>query len=109
MRPFPGPGGVVPVSIEGGQEPRWSHDEKELFYRDAIKGELMVVGIQTSPAFRVGMPQALFELRTAVWDVAPDGQRFLAVKKGETTARETKLRVVDNWFDELRRKVRTGK
>jgi hypothetical protein len=109
VRPFHGPGNVVSVSIEGGQEPRWPRDGRELFYRDAGKGELMVVAVQTSPALGVSKPRALFELRTPFWDVAPDGKRFLAVKGGETTAGETTLRVVDNWFDELRRKAPPGK
>jgi serine/threonine-protein kinase len=109
VRPFHGPGNVVSVSIEGGQEPRWPRDGRELFYRDAGKGQLMVVAVQTSPALGVSRPRALFAIRTPFWDVAPDGKRFLAVKEGGITADETKLRVVDNWFDELRRKVPTGK
>ena len=108
-RPFPGapsgPRGKTAVSIEGGQEPRWSHDGRELFYRDAGKSQLMVVDIQTSPTFRAGQPRALFELRTENWDVAPDGKRFLVVKFPETSADEAKMQVVVNWFEELRRKV----
>ena len=65
----------------------------------------MSVVIQTSPALRVGAPQSLFELRSESWDVAPDGQRFLVVKEPEATAGDTKLQVVDNWFEELRRKA----
>jgi serine/threonine-protein kinase len=108
IRPYPGPGTVISVSIEGGQEPRWSHDGKELFYRDAVKGQLMVVGIQANPALVVSAPRTLFELRTAVWDVAPDGKRFLATQEREASAGETKLRAVNNWFEELRRKAPAG-
>jgi len=108
-RPFPGPGGKTPISIEGGQEPRWPRDGRELFYRDAGKNQLMAVDIQTAPAFQAGQPHALFELRTVNWDVAPDGKRFLVVKEPEATASEAKMEAVVNWFDELRRRVPTGK
>jgi Tol biopolymer transport system component/predicted Ser/Thr protein kinase len=108
-RPFPGrpsgPGGKTSISIEGGQEPRWSRDGRELFYRDARKNQLMAVDIQTNPALRAGQPRALFELRTASWDVAPDGKRFLVVKEPETAAGEAKMQVVVNWFEELRQKA----
>jgi Tol biopolymer transport system component len=104
-RPFPGPGGKTPVSIEGGQEPRWSRDGRELFYRDPGKSQLMAVYIQTSPTFRAGQPHALFALGDVPWDAAPDGKRFLVVKFQETAAGEAKLQVVVNWFDELRQKA----
>ena len=33
VRPFPGPGGSWQISKEGGVEPIWSKDGKQLFYR----------------------------------------------------------------------------
>jgi serine/threonine-protein kinase len=108
-RPFPGPGGKTPISIEWGQEPRWSHDGRELFYRDPDKNQLMAVDIQTNPAFRAGQPHALFALGNVPWDVTPDGKRFLALKEPEAAASEAKMQAVVNWFDELRRKVPAGK
>ena len=104
-RPFPGPGGKTPISIEGGQEPRWSRDGRELFYRDPDKNQLMEVDVQTSPAFRAGQPHALFALGNVPWDVAPDGKRFLVVKEPEATASEAKLQAVVNWFEELLKKA----
>jgi eukaryotic-like serine/threonine-protein kinase len=104
-RPFPGPGGKTSISIEGGQEPRWSRDGPELFFRDRGKNQLTVVDIQSNPAFRAGSPRELFELRTANWDVAPDGKRFLVVKEAEATASEAKMEAVVNWFEELRQKT----
>jgi len=108
-RPFPGPGGKSSISIAGGQEPRWSRDGRELFYRDAGTNQLMAVDIQTNPAFRAGQPRALFELRTGNWDAAPDGKRFLVVKEPETAASEAKMQAVVNWFEELRQKSPAGK
>jgi serine/threonine-protein kinase len=105
VRPFPGPGGKTPISIEGGQEPRWSRDGRELFYRDPEKNQLMAVDIQPSPAFGAGPPRALFALGDVSWDVAPDGKRFLVVKEPEATASEAKMQAVVNWFEELRQKA----
>ena len=45
-RSFPGPGGKTSISIEGGQEARWSRDRRELFYRAAGRNRLMVVDIR---------------------------------------------------------------
>jgi Tol biopolymer transport system component/predicted Ser/Thr protein kinase len=109
VRPFPGPGGKTPISIEGGQEPRWSRDGRELLYRDPEKNQLMAVDIQTSPAFRAGQPHALFALGNVPWDVAPDGKRFLVVKEPEAAASEAKMQAVVNWFEELRQKAPANK
>lgn len=38
------------------------------------------------------------------YDVSPDGQRFLMVK-GDTQAAPRQLRLVVNWFEELKAKV----
>ena len=44
VRPFPGPGGpVIPVSTQGGTQPRWSRNGKELFYR--TENRMMVVDV----------------------------------------------------------------
>jgi eukaryotic-like serine/threonine-protein kinase len=105
VRPFPGPGGGVPISSGGGQKPAWSRDGRELFYRDPNKGQLMVAAMRTEPEFRAGRPQALFELHTPYWDVAPDGKRFLVVKNPETPAGGARMQFTENWFEELERRV----
>jgi serine/threonine-protein kinase len=115
VRPFPGPGGKVAISTQGGGSPRWSRSGRELFYQD-LKSRIMAVEVQASSAFRAGQPRALFELPSvkpagafgSVWDVAPDGKRFLVIKTPESQATGTKLQVVENWFEELRRRIPTG-
>ncbi len=111
MRPFPGPGGKVQISTEGGAEPQWSRDGKELFYR---KGEkMMAVAISAEPELAAGKPTLLFEGRylsglsagnpATNYDVAPDG-RFVMIRVEERTA-PTQLNLVLNWFEELKRLV----
>ena len=119
VTPYPGPGGKVPISNEGGTEPRWARNGRELFYRNGDK--MMAVDIQTAPAFRAGAPRLQFEghyyfAESAVgrygwsYDVAPDGKRFLMLKPAAgQSAQSGQLHVVVNWFEELRRRVPVGK
>jgi Tol biopolymer transport system component len=109
VQPFPGGGGKTPISIEGGEDPRWSRDGREIFYLDPAKNQVMAVDILAGPALRAGQPHALFEQRTQDWDVAPDGKRFLVRRVPQTEPDRAKLQVVVNWFEELRLKAPVGK
>jgi Tol biopolymer transport system component len=81
---FPGPGGRIQISNEGGAQARWRPDGKELFYISGDK-KLMSVSIDTSHGTLVaGVPRMLFQTRIIAprivlfqYAVAPDGQRFL--------------------------------
>ncbi len=88
VRPFPGPGATVMISVHGGAQPRWRADGKELFFI-ALDGRLMVVPI-TLPAGEgspeAGTPKALFMTKIggavqpaskAQYLVSDDGSRFL--------------------------------
>jgi Tol biopolymer transport system component len=114
VQAFPGPGGKWQISTEGGTEPAWNRNGHELFYRSGDK--MMAVDIATLPSFSVGKPKILFEGRydlapfpSTNYDVSPDGQRFLMVKPSEQEAAATQIIVVQNWFEELKQKVPTGK
>jgi serine/threonine-protein kinase len=111
VRPYPGPGGDTPISTDGGMEPVWNpskRDRLELFYRNGRK--MMVVDIVTQPTLAPGKPRLLFEghyngsFDSANYDVAPDGQRFLMLKPMDAPAM-TQINVVQNWFEELTRRV----
>ena len=78
VRPYLGPGGKWQISTEGGTQPVWSRDGRELFYRNGKK--MMVVDISTRTAFSTGKPKMLFEMETPApygaysdYDVSPDG------------------------------------
>ncbi len=114
VQPYPGPGGKWLISTEGGTEPVWNPNGRELFYRSGDK--MMAVEITTQQGFSAGNPRVLFEghyLPTPAtfpnYDVTPDGQRFLMVKASEQEAAATQINVVLNWFEELNRRVPTGK
>jgi eukaryotic-like serine/threonine-protein kinase len=114
VQPYPGPGGKWQISTEGGTEPVWNRNGRELFYRSGNK--MMAVDITTQPGFAAGKPRMLFEgqyvptpATSPNYDVSPDGQRFLMLKPSESTeAAPTQINVVLNWFEELKRRVPAG-
>jgi eukaryotic-like serine/threonine-protein kinase len=120
VQPFPGPGGKWQISNEGGEEPLWSRDGRELFYRQSYyqrENQAFVVDVQTGPVFSASKPRLLFTAQgysgmgpIRTWDISPDGHRFLVVKMEERKSRPvTELVLVQNWFEELKRLVPTGK
>ena len=112
VQPYPGPGGKRQISTDGGTEPVWNRNGRELFYRSGVK--MMAVEVTTRPAFSAGRPRRLFEGRYlasvfpligVAYDVSPDGQRFLMIKEVEQSPSATQVVVVQNWFEELKRLV----
>jgi len=88
-----------------------------LFYRNG--NAVMAVAVKTEPNFDiVGTPQSLFRgeylsqpgrlvnvaLQPYLWDVSPDGKRFLMMKEAGTTA-STRINIVLNWTEELKQRV----
>ena len=96
VQPYPGPGERHLISTNGGEQPAWGGNGRELFYvqrrgvRQPVR-KLMSVRIGTAPAFLAGTPETLFEsgdLQSAwgrSYDVAPDGRRFLLTLRKERT------------------------
>ena len=115
VRPFPDVNsGIWQISASGGQEPRWSHNNHELFYRNG--DAMMVVPIETEPTIKAGAPETLFRESFYSgwghdWDIHPDGDRFLMIKPAEPTEddasqkRPHEIIVVLNWFEYLKERV----
>jgi Tol biopolymer transport system component len=109
-QPFPGPGGKYQISTEGGADPVWNPNGRELFYRSGDK--MMAADVMTQPSFSTGKPRILFEGQylpgdvIPSYDISPDGQRFLMLKPSELVqAAPTQINVVLNWFEDLKRRV----
>jgi serine/threonine protein kinase/Tol biopolymer transport system component len=92
------------ISVKGGAQPIWRGDGKELFYL-ALDMKIMAVGVTSGNDLRVGDPTPLFELPYPVepfydlrniYDVTPDGQRFL-VKLPTAMPPPPSINVVLNW------------
>jgi serine/threonine-protein kinase len=115
VQPYPGPGGKWQISTDGGTEPVWNPNGRELFFRNSDK--MWAVDITTQPSFAAGKPRLLFQgpylpspATSSNYDVSLDGQRFLMVKPNEQEqTAPTQINVVLNWFEELKQKVPTGK
>ena len=115
VRPFPDLGeGKWQISTGGGQNPLWSHDGRELFYRAG--DSVFAVDVQTAePTFKYGKPKLLFQgAYIAIghgWDLSKDGKRFLMLKRAETTPSAAegprRINVVLNWLEELKQRVPT--
>jgi len=98
---FLSPGGKWQISSNGGKQPQWSHDGKELFYV-ATDQMLMAVAVHPGLSLDPGTPKQLFQFHGASdflggsYDVGADGQRFLvSALVGEQAS--PPLTVVINW------------
>jgi dipeptidyl aminopeptidase/acylaminoacyl peptidase len=102
VQPFPRTGGKSLVSINGGEQPTWRADGKELFFLGP-DSKMMVATIDTTREFEAGVPQALFSSTasnistTRQYAVSRDGRRFLVNARSEPAA-ATPLTVVVNWL-----------
>jgi Tol biopolymer transport system component len=90
VSPFAEPAARRQVSTDGGSEPVWSRDGRELYYRSGDR--LMRVDMSRGPV-DPGVPMTMFEGRfvsgtvtLANYDVAADGQSFFMVQEDVTPA-----------------------
>jgi serine/threonine-protein kinase len=112
VQPFPGPGPNRPVSTtDGGTDPVWSKDGRELFYRKDDR--IMVVSITPKGEFSPVRPQRLFEIRFDAgdngpnYDVSRDGKWFV-MPRGARGRIPGELHVVVNWFNEIMARTQTA-
>ena len=113
LRPFPNvEAGRWQVSTAGGDRPLWARNGRELFYVTA--GGLMTVPIEPTNAASMGKPGRLLDDRYffgalyfpgRTYDVSPDGKRFLMIKEAPEESSPSRLVVVLNWTEELKRRV----
>ena len=89
VRAFPTPGTRWRVSTDGGSDPRWRRDGKELFYQSTDR-TLLAADVKADISFTVSAPRALFKMPIAdrgarmtevsnasSYEPTGDGQRFL--------------------------------
>ena len=110
VQPFPDLGRKIRISVDGGKEPAWSRDGRELFYRH----ERVLYSVPFSAAGEAGRPTPLFSgdfwtgtnVRGTYYDVSLDGQHFVMIQSEPSEVRP-EIHVVLNWFEELKRLVPT--
>jgi Tol biopolymer transport system component len=97
--PVPGPGGRRQISSEGGEQPRWVRNGKEIVYRNGTK--MMSVPVQVRPDLQTGKPIELFDRKfdrgaaVNAYDVTPDGQTFVMTRSERNNP--TEIRIVIGW------------
>ena len=111
------PSGRWAVSTDGGTQPVWSRDGRELFFV-APGGGLMRVGVGPGETWNSTAPTILIRgpyrwsaqnVSGRLYDTTPDG-RFLFLKPESTAPRFVQPRsivVIPNWLTELQRLVPT--
>ena len=63
----------------------------------------MAVLVESADVFRMDLPQQLFKVNNAsdnmrMYDVMPDGQRFVVVQDVEDETPRKTITVVENWY-----------
>jgi serine/threonine-protein kinase len=112
---YPGPGKKITISTNGGTDPLWRHDGRQLYYR--LGDLMMVVDISYGRSLEVSKPRVLWRGNylagagsscgmagptSSNYDVTPDGERFLMIEDASPAAECERLRVVSNWSLELK-------
>ena len=113
-------GADVQVSRDGGEDPIWSADGRQLYFRSVSGRDVSSVPVSGTQHPSVGTPVLLFSgpfwggaTYGRMWDVAPDGRHFVFVRGPERSTRDgsgvlvgSELRVVLGWAAELERTMR---
>ena len=93
------PGGKWEISSDGGSVPRWRGDGRELFYLRPDRAIMAVEVDGKGSSFDVGRSEALFVAPASpfanIYDVAPDGKRFIVAFAPEEE--NLPLTLVLNW------------
>ena len=102
VRRFPDGCGKRQISANGGSQPSWRRDGKELFY---VEGDTLIsVAVATRPDFSIGGSQRLVKnpylAGFAGYVASVDGQRFLVAEPPGSVPAPV-IRVVENWFAEF--------
>jgi serine/threonine-protein kinase len=119
VRAFPDKGGKWQISSAGGSYPMWSRSGRELFF-ESLDNRIMVAGYTVQgDSFIPGKPRLWSEKTLANLvnasknvDLAPDGNRILALMPAEgpeTQQSQHQVVFLENFFDELRRRVPRNK
>jgi Tol biopolymer transport system component len=105
--PFPSTSTQYQVSLQGGAQPRWSSDGKQLYFVAGDRHMMTVEVTASGETLKLGPPKPLFQTRIVrvfegytQFDVSPDGKRFLI----NTLANQNQqpIMVFSNWAEKLK-------
>jgi DNA-binding winged helix-turn-helix (wHTH) protein/WD40 repeat protein len=105
---FPEPGARLQLSVDGGEQPAWGRNGTEVVFL-GTEG-IMAVSLSTSPTLSAGTPRKLYAWSPPapslegsyrnLYDVSPDGARFLLIDSPDDAGAPRRLHVVLNWTRE---------
>ena len=107
VRAAAGETGLHQISTDGGIEPVWAPNGRELYYRGNEK--FLAAQIATQPVFSVVRRDTLFTdvfvrgHSTASYDISPDGKTFVLVRP---VAQAQHPIIVFGWLDDLRERMK---
>jgi Tol biopolymer transport system component len=102
VQPFPPTGAKWQISTEGGWDPKWRADGREIYYVQAGRG-IMAVAVDSSRTFEHAEPTLLIAARPAIgastssFEAAPDGRRFLLRERAALPEPALPMHVILNW------------
>ncbi len=115
VRAFPDRGGYWQISSSGGVYPEWSRAGRELFFRTPDNQIAVATYTVSGDTFKADKPRMWSEKRLgntlykgSNYNLAPDGKRIaVLVPAGASQAQQAQNHIsfLENFFDELRRKV----
>ena len=120
VRAFPDKGGKWQISNSGGGYPMWSREGHELFF-ETLDNHIMVAAYAVKgDSFMADKPRVWSEKQIGGngvsslknFDLAPDGKRivaFMPVETADGQKAQNQVTFLENFSDELRRKVPVGK
>jgi Tol biopolymer transport system component len=114
VQSFVNQGEIKLVSIDGGTEPVFNSNGREIFFRDDDKLMSRAVDITGSEVTFLDLPKKLFKIQSWYIDdlgligrnyaVSNDGQHFLVIQSPNDSS-VNKINIVTNWFEELKQKM----
>jgi serine/threonine-protein kinase len=114
-RQYQEPANRVQISVNGGTQPMWSRNGRELFFRNG--NELLAVNVTLGSNVTASKPVVLFSRAmpestsgrmyklSSDYDVSSDGQRFIIPKSNPESADNPRARLILNWFSELKQRL----
>ena len=118
VRAFPDEGGKWQISNSGGTWPMWSRNGRELFF-ETLDNHLMVAAYAVNgDSFAADKPRLWSETQLGTSggrknvDLAPDGKRIatlMPVETEEGQKAQSHVTFLENFVDDVRRKVPVGK
>ena len=118
VRAFPDGGGKWQISDSGGTWPMWSRNGRELFF-ETLDNQIMVAAyVVKGDSFAADKPRMWSKKQLGTSggrknvDLAPDGKRIVTLMPVETEdaqRAQSHVTFLENFVDDLRRKVPVGK